>query len=71
MRSVVNQKKDGRFASSKQEKELGLHGIGISSIETIASRAEGRTEFAIEDEMFKAKVVLPYLRDEKAQACVK
>ena len=64
-------KRNGRFVSSKDERGSELHGIGISSIEAIASRAEGRTEFAVEDGMFKVKVVLPYLGDEKAQAYVK
>lgn len=57
--------RNGRFASSKRDKASGMHGIGISSIEAIAGRAEGRAEFSVQNGVFKAKVVLPYLKDGK------
>ena len=58
-------KRRGRFISSKQSSERGLHGIGLSSIIAIVARAEGRTEFTVEDGVFYAKVVLPYLESKK------
>lgn len=53
------------FVSSKQKTEPGLHGIGLHSIETLATKAEGRTEFAVQNQTFYAKVVLPYLYDKE------
>lgn len=50
----------GRFLSAKRA-EPGLHGIGLASIQSIAARAEGRAEFAAENGVFRAKIVLPCL----------
>ena len=57
--------KKGLFLTSKKKNEPGLHGIGLHSIEAIADRAEGRTEFHVEDSVFHAKVVLPFLKEAK------
>lgn len=53
------------FVSSKLKNEEGLHGLGLHSIDSIASKAEGRTEYLIHDNVFYAKVVLPYLNEGK------
>lgn len=53
------------FVSSKQNTEPGLHGIGLHSIETLVTKSEGRTEFAVQNQTFYAKVVLPYLYDKE------
>lgn len=60
--STVVKQRD-RFISSKQKNEPGLHGVGLHSIDSIASRVEGRTEYLVQDQMFYAKVVLPYLNE--------
>lgn len=57
--SIIREK--GTFISSKSKSEPGLHGIGLHSIETLVTRAEGRAEFAVQNQIFYAKVVLPYL----------
>lgn len=57
--SIIREK--GTFISSKSKSEPGLHGIGLHSIETLATRTEGRAEFAVQNQIFYAKVVLPYL----------
>lgn len=57
--SVVKHKE--RFVSSKAKNEPGLHGLGLHSIDSIAYKAQGRTEYLVQNEMFYAKVVLPYL----------
>ena len=58
--STISKHKD-EFVSSKASGHMqGLHGIGIHSIQDIAQRFSGRTEFAVEREHFFAKVVLPY-----------
>lgn len=57
--------KKGLFLTSKKKSEPGLHGIGLHSIEAIAERAEGRTEFHTTDNEFHAKVVLPFLKNAK------
>lgn len=58
--STIIKEKD-HFVSSKQKNEPGIHGIGLHSINAIADRDEGRVEFYIENNIFYAKVVLPYL----------
>lgn len=60
----IKREKTG-FISSKPKSEPGIHGIGLHSIETLAARDEGRTEFVVEDQMFYAKVVLPYLPEKE------
>lgn len=62
--STVVKQRD-RFISSKQKNEPGLHGVGLHSIDSIASRVEGRTEYLVQDQMFYAKVVLPYLNERR------
>lgn len=57
--TVVKHKE--RFVSSKAKNEPGLHGLGLHSIDSIAYKAQGRTEYLVQNEMFYAKVVLPYL----------
>lgn len=57
--TVVKHKE--RFVSSKEKNEPGLHGLGLHSIDSIAYKAQGRTEYLVQNEMFYAKVVLPYL----------
>ena len=54
-------RKKGRFVSSKQNCEPGFHGIGLHSIDTIVSGSKGRTQYLVKNQMFYAKVVLPYL----------
>ncbi|MDD6880797.1 MAG: GHKL domain-containing protein [Firmicutes bacterium] len=49
------------FVSSKSKTEPGLHGLGLHSIDAIASKAQGRTEYSVQNKVFYAKVVLPYL----------
>lgn len=57
--SVVKRKE--RFVSSKTKNEPGLHGLGLHSIDSIAYKAQGRTEYLVQNKVFYAKVVLPYL----------
>ncbi len=57
--SVVKHKE--RFVSSKAKNEPGLHGLGLHSIDSIAYKAQGRTEYLVQNRVFYAKVVLPYL----------
>lgn len=57
--TVVKHKE--RFVSSKAKNQPGLHGLGLHSIDSIAYKAQGRTEYLVQNEMFYAKVVLPYL----------
>lgn len=59
----------GRFRSSKgKDDQVGMHGIGIHSIESIAEKAEGRARFRVEEDVFCAEVVLPFLRcDDEAR----
>lgn len=52
--------KQGRFVTSKKQDDAMLHGLGLRSIEAIAARAQGRAEFCVEGNTFKAKIVLPY-----------
>lgn len=55
------QMKSGRWISSKErEGQAGIHAIGIRSIEHIVKAAEGRCAFTIKDDIFSAKVVIPY-----------
>lgn len=57
--TVVKHKE--RFVSSKAKNEPGLHGLGLHSIDSIAYKAQGRTEYLVQNRVFYAKVVLPYL----------
>lgn len=57
--TVVKHKE--RFVSSKTKNEPGLHGLGLHSIDSIAYKAQGRTEYLVQNKVFYAKVVLPYL----------
>ena len=55
------QLKNGQWISSKeQEGHAGTHAIGIRSIEHIVKAAEGRCAFTLKDNIFSAKVVVPY-----------
>lgn len=55
------QAKNGRWISSKeQEGQAGTHAIGIRSMEHIAKAAEGRCAFTLKDNIFSAKVVIPF-----------
>ena len=57
---TIIRKKDG-FVSSKPSETLpNIHGIGLHNIYDIVNRAEGRAQFYVEDQVFCAKIVLPY-----------
>ena len=59
-KTIINE--NGRWKSSKDpNNRTGLHAIGIRSIEHIAHEAEGRCSFEIENNIFSAKIVLPYI----------
>lgn len=52
----------GIYKSSKGAAHtLSIHGIGLSSINRIASQSEGRSSFYCEDSIFYAQIVLPFL----------
>lgn len=52
---------NGKWYSSKEGNGVPmLHAIGIRSIENIVRAAEGRSSFEVKDEVFNAKIVLPY-----------
>lgn len=49
------------FLSSKRNLTQNSVGLGLQSIEHIASQYEGRCEFKVEKDTFCAKIVLPYV----------
>ena len=52
---------NGNYCSSKAKSDNeGIHGIGLRSIERIATQVDGRINFCIDDEVFYAEVVLPF-----------
>lgn len=52
--------KHGRYLSSKSNSgNIGIHGIGLQSIENIAEQTEGRCSFYCENGIFYSQVVFP------------
>lgn len=56
----------GEWCSSKEQEGIpGIHAIGIRNIERIVNQAEGRSSFAVKNDMFNVKIVIPYPFDER------
>lgn len=52
--------KHGRYLSSKSDSSnIGIHGIGLRSIENIAEQAEGRCSFYCKNGVFYSQIVFP------------
>lgn len=57
---TIQKEKTGWRSSKEKEGISGTHAIGIRNVEKIVDAAEGRCTFTVKDDMFTAKIVLPY-----------
>ena len=59
-------KADNAWKTTKRSNQPNeTHGIGIRSIERIVHAAEGRCSFQADNGLFTAKIVIPYISDER------